>query len=245
MTQPMTTGERTMECSEFRLLAGGDPRHLDAAAEAHRAACPRCAEFLQQTLGMDAVIRRALEVPVTERVEARAAPQVVAFPSAVRVALGDRRRWMALAASIVGGVLVGTLLWLASPRHSLARDLVEHMGHEPLALASSAPADPAVLDAVLEREGIRLRPGPGTVSYARSCEFRGQTVPHLVVQTDHGPVTVMVLRNERPSSPVDFNEQGYSGRIVPAGPGSIAVIGGAGTDVGQAAAEVLAAVTWR
>jgi hypothetical protein len=65
-----------------------------------------------------------------------------------------------------------------------------------------------------------------------------------VVQTDRGPVTVMVLRHERPAASVSFDEQGYSGRIVPAGPGSIAVIGAAGADLGQVTARVLAEVVW-
>jgi hypothetical protein len=55
----------------------------------------------------------------------------------------------------------------------------------------------------------------------------------------------MVLRNERPAAPVGFTEQGYSGRIVPIGPGSIAVIGAADdTGLEQVAARVLAAVEW-
>jgi hypothetical protein len=53
-----------------------------------------------------------------------------------------------------------------------------------------------------------------------------------------------VLRDERPARPVDFREQGYAGRIVPAGPGSIAVIGAAGTDLEPIAAAVLTAVEW-
>jgi hypothetical protein len=69
-------------------------------------------------------------------------------------------------------------------------------------------------------------------------------VPHLVVQTDGGPVTVMVLRNETLDAPVSFNEDGYSGRIVPAGPGSIAVIGSGETDLEQVAERVTAAVKW-
>jgi hypothetical protein len=97
---------------------------------------------------------------------------------------------------------------------------------------------------VLARGGIRLRPEAVTVTYANSCEFRGRLVPHLVVRTGAGPVTVMVLRDERPARPVDFREQGYAGRIVPAGPGSIAVIGVAGTDLESITAAVLAAVEW-
>ena len=38
--------------------------------------------------------------------------------------------------------------------------------------------------------------GAGLVSYANSCVFRGHHVPHLVVQTEAGPVTVMVLVHE-------------------------------------------------
>jgi hypothetical protein len=157
----------------------------------------------------------------------------------------DRRRWLALAASIVSGVLVGTLWWVAGPRNSLARDLVDHLAHEPDALvAADPPADPVRTGEVLGRGGIRLRPEVGAVAYANSCDFRGRVVPHLVVRTAGGTVTVVVLRDERPARPVDFEEQGFSGRIVPAGPGSIAVIGAAGTDVESITAGVLAAVIW-
>jgi hypothetical protein len=82
------------------------------------------------------------------------------------------------------------------------------------------------------------------VSYARTCPFRGEKVPHLVVQTGVGPVTVMVLRNEKVSAPVHFDEQGYSGTILPAGPGSIAVIGTAHANLDQVAERVLDAVEW-
>jgi hypothetical protein len=152
---------------------------------------------------------------------------------------------MALAASIIGGVLVGTLLWVGGPRDSLADDLLEHLDHEPEALvATKRPEEEAVLGKVLERGGIRLRPEAPLVSYASSCRFRGHTVPHLVVQTTGGPVTVMVLRHERPASPVSFVDQGHAGRIVPTGPGSIAVIGADGADLQEVTARVLAAVEW-
>ena len=229
----------TMDCLQFRRTAGADPQHLDAAAQAHAGACPGCAGHLRELRSLDARILAALDVPVP-------VPGVAAVGPSVPVAgLLDRRRWMALAASIVGGVLVGTLLWVGGPRNSLAVDLVEHLGHEPEALVvTERPEDAAVLDEVLERGGIRLRPEIGTVSYANTCVFRGRRVPHLVVQTERGPVTVMVLRHERPAGPQSFDEQGVAGRIVPAGPGSIAVLGSADADIGQVTADVLAAVVW-
>jgi hypothetical protein len=205
-----------MECPEFRRQADADPQHLGPEARQHAAGCRRCAGYL-----------------VTPRRGSDA------------IAVLDRRRWMALAASIIGGVLVGTLLWVGGPRNSLARDLIRHLDHEPEALAAThQPEEDTVLGKVLERGGIRLRPEAPLVSYASSCRFRGHTVPHLVVQTTDGPVTVMVLRNEKPVSPVRFDQQGHAGWIVPVGPGSIAVIGAGGADLDEIAARVLAAVEW-
>jgi hypothetical protein len=43
---------------------------------------------------------------------------------------------------------------------------------------------------------------------------------------------------------VKFAEQGYVGTILPAGPGSVAVIGPTGADLSQVAARVAAAVVW-
>ncbi len=230
-----------MECREFRLSAGSDPQHLGPDAMVHRDGCPECAEFLRQTLELDERILAALRVPMPDRKAAEVAPNIVAFP---RI---ERRRWIALAASIVGGVLVGSLLWVAEPRTSLAEDVVQHMAHEPGAMvATSVPVDEAKVAAVLAADGIRLRPDAGMVSYAQTCPFRGRKVPHLVVQTDAGPVTVMVLRHEKVSAPMNFNEGGYSGTIVPAGPGSIAVIGHEPRDLlNQIASRVVAAVEWK
>ena len=226
-----------MDCLEFRRLAGADPQHPDAVMLEHAAGCPRCTGYLRQTLELDRHILAALSVPVPPRHAGRATGSAV--PGL------DRRRWYALAASIVAGVLVGSLLWVGGPRNSLAQDVLAHMEHEPEALVvTTTPADGAVLGRVLERGGVRLRPEVGTVSYANSCRFRGRTVPHLVVQTDGGPVTVMVLRNERLEAPVRFAEQGFAGTIVPAGPGSIAVIGGSDADLEQITERVLAAVDW-
>ncbi len=246
-----------MECLEFRREAGADPRHLNAAAAAHRDACAGCAESLRRTLALDEKILAALQVPVPDAL--RRGTTAVALDSsgesrrrassarnAARFPGIEPRRWMALAASIVGGVAIGSLLWIGGPRASLAEDVVKHMGHEPGAMvATSHEADPAEVAAVLARAGVHLQPGVGTVSYASTCPFRGEKVPHLVVQTAVGPMTVMVLRDEKVPAGVEFDEGGYAGTIVPAGPGSIAVIGHAPTaDLDQVAELVRDAIQW-
>lgn len=224
-----------MNCLEFRRLAGADPARLDAAALAHRDGCAACAEYHRSLLAMDETIRRALQVPVPDPV---ATPARRSWPVAT-----PRQRWLALAASIVGGVLIGTLLWVSGPRASLAREVVTHIRHEPQSLTSTV-ADPAALARALAAGGIRLRPGVDEVSYARSCPFRGHVVPHLVVRTAQGPVTVLVLASEPIRRPIRVREDGFRGSLVPAGPGSIAVIGETGADLSEVTSRVLAAVEW-
>ena len=168
------------------------------------------------------------------------------WPAAARRAGAlDRRRWASLAGSILAGVLVGTLLWKGGSRNSLGDDVLSHIEAEADATAAATgPADTGAVGRELERGGIRLGTQAGAVRYARNCRFRGGATLHLVLQTGTGPVTVLVLRGEPVEAPVSFTGGGFSGRIVPAGPGSIAVVGAAGADFEQVAARTVSAVEW-
>ena len=227
----------TIDCREFRRRIGAEPQLLDQASRQHMLGCPDCVEWRRTTMDLDARVLEALNVPVPDAV---AAPRVLAFPAVAR------RRWIALAASIAGGVAIGTLMWVGGPRASLADDVVRHLAHEPGAMSVTAtPADPDAVAAVLSDAGVRLAPDVGLISYTNTCFFRGHDVPHLVVQTADGPVTVMILRHETVAAREHFDEDGYAGAIVPAGPGSVAVIGRVPDPALDAiAARVAAAIGW-
>ena len=65
---------------------------------------------------------------------------------------------------------------------------------------------------------------PLPVVYAMACPFHGRRVAHLVVQTDHGPMTVMLLPHEKVRRRTEFSEDGLHGVLLPAGEGSVAVL---------------------
>jgi glucose/arabinose dehydrogenase len=95
---------------------------------------------------------------------------------------------------------------------------------------------------VLRKSGVALAPG-AVVTYAHSCWFRGQFVPHLVVQSASGPVTVMILPGEQVATRERFNEVPYSGVIAPIDGGSVAVLTrGQGGDLDAVLDSVLAAL---
>lgn len=222
-----------MNCLEFRRTLAGEPARVDPALEQHQRSCASCAEFALEMRALDRSIERALRVPVPER--------------AGRVSLlsfaGQRHRPWALAASVLVAVVAASLVWLAYPRATLADALVTHAGHEPRSWSGTAAEVPhSVLANTLRGTGIADGASLGRVSYARSCWFRGHFVPHLVVQDEAGSVMVMVLTEEAVTAPMPFAEDGYSGEILPARRGSIAVLAPAGTRVDAVAARVLHAL---
>ena len=225
-----------MQCSEFQQAAGADPQHLNAEAQAHRAQCHACATYAQQMLQLDVLLKRAMEIAVPE--------QSTALPVAAPRTAG---RWLALAASVLVAVVVGFGAWLAAPRESLAADVVAHVLGEPeIMISTDARVDAEQLAKALGRAGVRLTSGEQKVSVVRTCLFRGHAAPHLVVQTDAGPVTVLVLANENVRKAESFDEQGYHGLItpiVPGGPGSIAIVSGSDT-ANREAIAVASAVEW-
>ncbi len=242
-----------MDCAQYRRALLRDPRDPDPLLRAHCAHCAACARFTDRLQRFEGRLEGALRVSIDASVLAPSGP-AAGSPRAgrspwMRARSGHRSR-LALAASVLLGVFVAGGLWLALPRSSLAGDVVAHMAEEPQAWARSGQAvAPAKLDAVLQNTGMRLAGTAGLVSYANSCGFRGHNVPHLVVQTDGGPITVMVLVHESVARPTPFEEAGYRGILLPmAGHGSLAVLSkGAelsAADLAAIAGRVRAAIVW-
>ena len=214
-----------MDCAHFRRSMLADPHDPDAQLREHRESCHDCNLFSERLLRFESRLERALRVALPPDVPLPADNVVPLRPRSPRSA--HRKGWLAMAASVLLAVVVAGGLWLSAPGPSLAADVVTHMRAEPQAWRrTDVPVQSSKLENVLRDSHLRLADaGAGIVSYANSCGFRGRQVPHLVIQTEAGPVTVMVLVHEQVSKPVQFDEQGYRGVIVPvAGHGSLAVL---------------------
>lgn len=206
------------DCEQARLQIGAEPRVVPTALAEHLETCEPCSAYQQQTLKLERAIEQALAVPV-----APAASAVAPMPArAVRRPRPSLTRW-AMAASLVLAVTIGVLLWSARPSDALAADIVAHMAGEAASWDKSAAVPESALTFVLRKSGVDLAPG-AAVTYAHSCWFRGQFVPHLVVQSASGPVTVMILPGEKVARQERFVEAPYSGIIAPVDGGAVAVL---------------------
>jgi hypothetical protein len=200
-----------MNCQEFQAAIGAQPNSTDPEALAHAAACADCARHREELQAMDRVIYRALNIDMA--------------PLAPRAVVWRRPVW-GMAASALLAIFVAAALWIAGSRESLAEQLIDHVEHEAASLVrTSQRVDAVELAGMLERLNMAIKPGAAHVSYAMTCEFRGHRVPHLVMQTEQGPVTVMILAEEpTPAGGESFDEEGFRGMILPAPRGAVAVL---------------------
>jgi hypothetical protein len=235
-----------MDCARYRRLIMIDPQDPDPSLREHRESCHGCNLYTERLMRFESRLDHALRVSLpSDRVvwlSAKSRP--------ARHSPAYRRGWFAIAASVLLAFVVAGALWLSAPGPSLAAAVVGHMAGEPQAWRrTDVPVPTRALQDVLRNSHLRLTDATGVVSYAASCPFRGYRVPHLVIQTASGPVTVMVLVHEHVAKQVGFDEQGYRGVIVPvAKHGSLAVLTrGADTDpktIEYIAARVLDSIVW-
>jgi hypothetical protein len=233
-----------MNCNDARFALAADPRSDDPTLLEHLERCASCAAYAGDMHEIDRRLRDALAIPAPE-VDLPSGPYpAAAIPTAPGGGLARRgtTRRFALAASIAGVAVLAGLLWAGFPRESLASAVVGHMAHEPDAWSVTTPLPAADLEKVMSRSNVRLEGGLPDVTYANSCWFRGRHVPHLVVQTPDGPVTVLVLPEEPVDKAISFDEGGYRGTLVPARRGSIAVLARGDADIARVAGRALAAI---
>jgi len=215
----------SMDFSEFKRLLGADPHSRDPEFLRARASSP---EFEQAAAAADRfedLLARAVAVPVPEQLldDLRSIPQRAATRT------GRRPRWpIALAASLLIAIGAAGLNWKMNPHWDSVEDyLSDHYRHDGAMLL--ARADGGVADEVqafLARFDVEAMPElAGIVGVIKYCPTPDGKGVHMVLNTQHGPVTVIYM----PETPVtDRGRFAFDGRevlLVGLQSGSAAIIG--------------------
>jgi hypothetical protein len=232
--------------NEARLLIGGDPHTVAQELAEHLASCAECAQFQREMTVLDDNIRRALEqAPLSVAPPGATSANVTPItdaPAAQRRKRANSWSGWALAASVAAISMIA--VWTLRPNDSLAHDVVAHIQYESKSWSSTEQVTAAGVKETLGQAGVAIDMDSGKVRYAHNCLFRGHMVPHLVVSTPQGPVTVMVLPHESVKQSVSFHEDGMSGVITPAPHGSLAVIMQGNENIDAVAQQVQQSVRW-
>jgi len=232
-----------MNCEQYREAISGDPSFDGGAG--HLSECSSCQAYRQEMMALDDKILRALSLNVPEL----NMPELPEIETSNVVSLNSRRRfapptWLAMAATVVVAALIG-IRFVGVDDRSLADDVLAHLDHEPQALRiTNVEVSDERLRSVVPARIASMDRSAGLISYAQSCEINGQDVPHLVIQGEHGPVTILLMPDEKIPSALPLDGDTVHGVILPVGSGSIAIIGVREERLDLIEERVLKSVTW-
>lgn len=232
-----------MNCEEYRQAISADPA-FDGGAD-HLSACADCQAFRRDMQALNLRIAKAMQlsVPALKLPELPAVDNVV--PMASREPL-SRPVWFAMAASVIFAVIMGArMLGVGVSYDSLGEEIIAHLDHEPYALrVTSTPVSDNKLRKVVPANIAEMDHGAGLITYAQSCKINGKHVPHLVIQGETGPVTILLMPDQAVSAAETLEGENIHGVIVPVGAGSIAIIGPREEPLDRVEKSVLESVTW-
>jgi hypothetical protein len=242
----MSTVSETMKCEQYRQAVAADPS-FDGGVD-HLSGCAQCRLFRDELQVLDANIAKALEVNVPplrlpELPDIETEGKVVSLSS--RRSL-TKPAWFAMAASVMLAVVLGVRMFAVDvDRASLADEVLAHLDHEPYALVvSSTPVSERRLERVVPANVAHMDHSAGLITYAQSCVINGKTVPHLVIQGERGPVTILLMPDEEVAAAQALDGDSVHGVILPVGKGSVAIIGAREESLERIEKSVLSSVAW-
>lgn len=195
---------------------------------------------------LDLRIARALQIDVPSLVM----PELPDVDDNV-AALPVRRRskaplWFAVAATVVLGLSIALRMSsLFVEYDSLADEVLAHLDHEPRSLVvTDVPVSDRRLQRAVPASMAVFDRDETLITYANPCIINGKRVPHLVVQGQHGPITILLMPEEKVAAKTPLDGATVHGVILPVGDGSIAIIGPREESLEPIQENVRASLTW-
>lgn len=192
----------------------------------HATACAACREFLSLTLAEEARLERALRIEppagLQDRILARG---------------GERRtrpRWLALAAGVVAAAGIAlAIAWTRNDELVLAGiDFV--MFEEAQSIVDAAPTDWSALAGTARIMGVSLPRELGDMRYVCVYPFAAGAAHHVLVKTPLGKLTLLLVPDRTVAARAAGAAHGFSAAVLPAGKGTIVIIGSSARSVRRA-----------
>jgi hypothetical protein len=220
-----------MDFSEFLRRVGAEPRSKATDLLEARAGNPAFERAATDAEAFEQRLEAALGVPADGEALLREALQQAGREPGSR----PRWPWLAMAASIL--VVVGVLSIGISRQSAVApggsvehyvREHFSHDGQQVLAMASP-DFNPAQLEQVLAQLSVRSSAALASqVRYVKFCPTPDGKGAHMVVQSDSGLVTVIVMPQTQVKNSMLVAFDGVEATVFPLEAGSAAIIGSPG-----------------
>jgi hypothetical protein len=206
-----------MDCFTFRRLKRAVPLAASAAQLEHERTCAACAAFARQIDAFERDLHDVATVPVPDGL----AEQIILSLQKPRWL---DRSYLAMAATIVLAVVASLTFYLAPDRNEVAEAFAAHVASEPEVLRERGSIEPAKLVAALSQYGGNLEEPVGEVRHLGLCPILDVMAYHIVVQTEYGPATLILLPQTRASTARPLVREGFAVVVVPLQGGSLGIL---------------------
>jgi len=150
---------------------------------------------------------------------------------------------MAASVLIVFAVFI-TLQPVNMHKSNLEQQLLSHIYHEIDHLYEQQNRSLKQVNTLLSGFGSQLNSSIGSISYLGSCEIAERRGVHMVVEGNVGPITVIMLPDLPVNSQHMISDKRFKGLIMPAGKGSMAVVGEKGEPLELLQEKLLENIHW-
>jgi len=240
-----------LSCAEFRRRLQVEPERYDTAMLQHAERCDACARWDRQAAHFERALRQALDVEPPEALERRILDTWEThrkdFRRPGRAGYSPRAWSLATSLALALGIAVWVGLKPSAPYpqpRSIENLVLQHVNAELEHLQPAGVLHHSEVAPVLKALGGELVGRLGAVSFAGVCDLQHRRIAHLVVRGEQGAVTLLFLPEFFVSAQTSIRSRRFSGLILPADFGSLAVVGDAGTSLERLARQVRGAVVW-
>lgn len=221
-----------MNCLEFRQALLAEPSSLDEDLKQHLHDCQACTQFASSMSDFEHQLKKSVNVELPEGLSSR----ILLRQRLATQQQRSRRRggWMALAASLVIGIMVMLGFDYQTADATLEHVVLQHVNDELHHLKDDYDLDITKLNLVLRNYGAEVDSLSGRrIHYAGACQIRRHQGAHLVVGSEQGPVTVLFMPGEFVDARKPLKDKRFQGVIVPVENGSMAILGEDPKEVGR------------
>lgn len=224
-----------MDDLEFRTRAFSNPLDDQADFISATETDPARKQLLHELKAMEHQLKQSLNAtPVPDGLRQKLLAHATDAPPESAVRHSPLRRVpYAVAATLVLGAFLGINLVQSRPS---AQDLefhdalIEHLYHEESRYELSASPDWSDVSGVSAAAGAELAADPELMAlqmrFANYCNLgTDQRGAHLVAIGEHGPVSIVFIKNTPVSKRITIKDERFQGQIIPTEQGNMAVIG--------------------
>jgi len=218
-----------MDDLEFRKQAVIDPASQDDQFLQKTSQSPHNKRFVKEQLEFEQILNSVLDVEVPENLSDKIILNQQLSQHKIsqhKKRYQSYKKWAvtSIAASLLLMLSVHLLIPDMVDNTQLAAHIITHVQDDTHALNVNMPIAKTQIDTMLASYGGKLNGPIGQVSFLGHCIVGGQTGIHMVLNTQQGLVTVLILPAQAIEESLSFADNQYKGFVYPTQKGSVAIV---------------------